>query len=475
MGVEGQYRCQLFSNWNERYSLAIGRLARKYRLLLEKDDGEALTTLVKDESFIKMTDLLAGLGYKWLLQSSNPLTNSYDLFLEKAGNRFHLSAGSSGEKEIVTYILAVFALDIRDALIVVDEPELHLHPRWQQTLLQLFEQLARSTGNQFLLATHSPNFISPTSIQYVSRVHSEVGGSRITPIDVSKLPDPRKMLNLINSQNNEKIFFADRVLLVEGVTDKIFMEAVIHHLRGDQAPGKILEVVNVDGKALFAQYQQLLEAGKVETFVMADLDYLDTIGGRRFAHIYAPEARKIKKDVVDNPRSLDADRLVNAIDNAMKSGDWGEASDVWDYIKGRKRRSPGIFDDKQLEEMGAFIKEKAEQKTFILSKGTLEAYLPSFYRSKNVERLVGFVSSVTFWEDLLPFHRDEIEQIGKEPVSGAAGCGAGSDVYVHRSRNAVRPADRVCQPVAVCAPHHTHHGAIEFRQCDVADHHRAHD
>lgn len=51
--------------------------------------------------------------------------------------KFLASAASSGERELLTYLFAIYALNVRDALVLVDEPELHLHPRWQKALLTL--------------------------------------------------------------------------------------------------------------------------------------------------------------------------------------------------------------------------------------------------------------------------------------------------------------------------------------------------
>ncbi|SOY50703.1 RecF/RecN/SMC N terminal domain protein (fragment) [Cupriavidus taiwanensis] len=202
--------------------LAIGRLAQKYRLLLEKDNGAAVRDFMRDPNLIELTRILGDLGYEWSLESINPMTNQYDIRLKKQGSSFLVGAASSGERELLTYLFAVFALNVRDALIIVDEPELHLHPKWQRTLLNLFVELSSSTGNQFLFATHSPTFVSPESIQYVSRVFSKQQRSHIVRLNTSVLPDSKHLLNIVNSQNNERLFFADKVILVEGLSDRIF-------------------------------------------------------------------------------------------------------------------------------------------------------------------------------------------------------------------------------------------------------------
>lgn len=169
-------------------NLAIGRLAQKYRMLLEKDNGIAASEFRNDANLKELTSLLSELGYEWSLETINPLKNQYDVRLKKQGSSFLVGAASSGERELFTYLFAIFALNVRDALIIVDEPELHLHPKWQKTLLQLFIRLAKSTGNQFLLATHSPTFVSPESIQYVSRVFSSQQRSHILRLNTTALP-----------------------------------------------------------------------------------------------------------------------------------------------------------------------------------------------------------------------------------------------------------------------------------------------
>ena len=131
--------------------LAIGRLAATFRMLLEKDAGNARTDFKKDLNLTEMTTLLNELGYEWELETTNPLKNAYDIRLKKQGSSFLVGAASSGERELLTYLFAIFALNVRDALIVVDEPELHLHPKWQKRLLKLFARLATSELHPVLL------------------------------------------------------------------------------------------------------------------------------------------------------------------------------------------------------------------------------------------------------------------------------------------------------------------------------------
>jgi putative ATP-dependent endonuclease of the OLD family len=60
---------------------------------------------------------------------------------------------------------------------------------------------------------------------------------------------------------------------VEGITDRIFFEALLKHFRPKDVFGQPYEVVSVGGKFLFKKYQQLLEASKVRWKLVADRDY----------------------------------------------------------------------------------------------------------------------------------------------------------------------------------------------------------
>jgi len=50
--------------------------------------------------------------------------------------------------------------DIQNTLILIDEPEDSLHPRWQSLLIDSYQRIAEKGNNQFILATHSPYIVS---------------------------------------------------------------------------------------------------------------------------------------------------------------------------------------------------------------------------------------------------------------------------------------------------------------------------
>lgn len=383
-------------------TLAIGRLSQRHRQLENDENTSAREKFYSEDNNVRLTAALSGLGYSWELVCRDINTNTYDIVLKKEGVAFRFQAASSGERQLLTYLFAIYALNVRDALIVVDEPELHLHPRWQKSLLKLFEQLSDDTGNRFLLATHSPTFIAPGSIGYVCRVYNDGKNSHIQQIDKTALPPAKGLAHTINSQNNERIFFADRVLLVEGVSDQMVVERLIAN-RLSKSPiqrGRIVEVVAVGGKGLFSTYQKVLTAFSVPTYIMADLDYLKQIGSSGVKALFKTSASRIKRDVLDNSSSLDGDALVKEIDNAIASGDWTDASAVWEYIKASRLSSRSDWKAEESQLVDLDIKRLAKDNIFILREGEIEDYLPSGHKQKDIETLIQFVGSASFEHDL---------------------------------------------------------------------------
>jgi putative ATP-dependent endonuclease of OLD family len=393
-------------------TLAVGRMAERYRALLERADGQTKERFKADPGTAKLTVTLETLGYGWDFECTDIKTNRYEMILDKQGSRFRLSAASSGERELMTYLFAIYALNVKDALIVIDEPELHLHPRWQKILLELFERLAKDTGNQFLMATHSPAFASPATIKYVSRVYSEQQRSRIVTLNGSEqFPGAKHLFNIVNSQNNERVFFSDLVILVEGISDRIFFEALFRRFGKQQNSGRVFEVISVGGKNLFKQYVSLLNAFKVPHVLIADLDYVREVGDSSLKALFKTSAKALKDKVVDDPTSVDAASLITEMDTALKTTDLNALKELWEYVKARQSRLRIDLLPEERTQLEKFLEKKRTEGVFVLSLGALESYLPAGHAGKDLEKLIELVSQPDWWDALPGVGKVELQTI----------------------------------------------------------------
>jgi predicted ATP-dependent endonuclease of OLD family len=80
------------------------------------------------------------------------------IFQNKAGKTFDILGLSSGECQLFFRIISLKMMDTHDSIILVDEPEISLHPSWQQKIIKIYESTGRN--NQVIAATHSPHILS---------------------------------------------------------------------------------------------------------------------------------------------------------------------------------------------------------------------------------------------------------------------------------------------------------------------------
>jgi len=80
------------------------------------------------------------------------------VFANSAGASFDINGLSSGEKQLFARALTLRMVRANNSIILVDEPEISLHPRWQQKILRVYERIGKN--NQVIIATHSPHILS---------------------------------------------------------------------------------------------------------------------------------------------------------------------------------------------------------------------------------------------------------------------------------------------------------------------------
>ena len=103
-------------------------------------------------------------------QAANLLTKLYDLdqknfnrpIFKQEGNDtpIYIDCLSDGERQIYGHIVSLMILNPSNSIILIDEPELALHPAWQQVIMSIYAEIGQN--NQFIIATHSPQIIAET-------------------------------------------------------------------------------------------------------------------------------------------------------------------------------------------------------------------------------------------------------------------------------------------------------------------------
>lgn len=355
---------------------------------------------IDDDEVKLVTKYLNRLGYSWDLELKDANKNIYEITLSKEGRTFDLTQASSGEKEILNFLLGIFAFNIKDGLVIVDEPEVHLHPRWQSILIDLFFDLANTTGNQFILSTHSAVFISQRTISNIVRVYKSNDISTIATISRGNAQSTKDLLHIINSHNNEKIFFADKVVLVEGVTDRLFFEKLINFYQSlfSETP-EVIEVLEVYGKANLEKYRRFLEKISVPNFIIADSDYLQNVGNEDVKNLFIVDHLKIDQQVIKDKKSIDGQTLSQQLEKSINNGDLESLKSLYEYIKSRKKKLKDNLTPEESSLIEEFLNHKETERIFILRNGEIEDYLPDCH--KTLEGLIDLLKDKDYLKSLL--------------------------------------------------------------------------
>ncbi len=93
-------------------------------------------------------------------------------FTNSANDEFEMEALSTGEKTLLSKVLFLYFKDYKEKIILIDEPEISLHPSWQNHILKIYENFAKKYDSQVIIATHSPQIIGsakPESLRILNK------------------------------------------------------------------------------------------------------------------------------------------------------------------------------------------------------------------------------------------------------------------------------------------------------------------
>jgi predicted ATPase len=71
------------------------------------------------------------------------------------GQKFSLDELSSGEKQVLLILAEIQRRIRRNSVLLIDEPEIHLHPAWQARLMGALTDMCRQYDTQMIITTHS--------------------------------------------------------------------------------------------------------------------------------------------------------------------------------------------------------------------------------------------------------------------------------------------------------------------------------
>lgn len=162
-------------------------------------------------------------------------------------------------------------------IFIIEEPESHMHPQMQRIFIKHLFEYYEGKGIQGLITTHSNHIVRVTNIKKL-RVIRKIETFKNCIYDMSvfiaKIEDIelRDFYNLFFSINYSDIVFADKIIMFEGDTERMFVEKVLELERFEILRNQYIAYVQVGG-AYAHWYKNIVNFLGIKTLIITDIDY----------------------------------------------------------------------------------------------------------------------------------------------------------------------------------------------------------
>lgn len=344
VGADRRLHYQL--SYTSKYTL-LSRLMRRFHSTLVEDEdrveklrqlfGEVVGTFYEVEPFAKFSNDLkasaasfaANLEYRLDLDFSaydpSNFFHSLRVHPHAAGMARTFEELGTGQEQILAlafayaYGAAFGATGDAGLLLVVEEPEAHLHPLAQQWLGRHVHALAE-TGVQVVVTTHSPAFVQLEHLDGLALVNkpSEQSATRVVQRSSASLATfcnehgaagkakANSVLPFYATSATEGIvrgLFARCCVLVEGPTESFALPTLFQRA-GIDLLERGIDVIAVGGIGNLARWWRLFAAYGIPAFVVFDRDSDDDVSGARRADLLTTiglDDSELVAETADNP------------------------------------------------------------------------------------------------------------------------------------------------------------------------------
>ena len=268
-------QCDQYSYDRTDYSFG-GQSAKKMRERIETATGDFFTMDARRDVFIKVAERLSVLFKRQV--SLRWDEGNLKVFVSRSGakNEYSVALEASGLVNVISILAAVYDPEIE--FLLIDEPEVSLHPQLQAYLLREIREACDLTSKTVVLSTHSQEMVSIGRTEDICRyVFFSEGKLPLQMKPQEEVLKSSKLQEFLWRMGEVyKIgFFAKKVLLIEGVSDLILCKAISRKLSlAIDVAG--CQIIPVDGKGQFPIVAKLFLALGKEVSILTDLDgFLD--------------------------------------------------------------------------------------------------------------------------------------------------------------------------------------------------------
>jgi energy-coupling factor transporter ATP-binding protein EcfA2 len=243
---------------------------------------------------------------------------------------------SSGQRTILNIACNLTMGAELKSFVLIDEIENHLHPSIQATLRDALLELS-ANGVQAIAVTHSPIFINSKTLEATARIYSTSDGSKVKMCAGALSGNAKSIVNVLQYTNGARVFFTNKVLLVEGPSDELFFSAYLD----TYFPKSGIEVINTGTKDQIENWKAIISQFDVKVCAISDLDSATRKSQTPITPVenrsktkadFAPEVYKVLITAAENMRLQDRFILKEGALERYVPGEGDKLQRVYDFI-----------------------------------------------------------------------------------------------------------------------------------------------
>ncbi|PHR63351.1 MAG: hypothetical protein COA51_10985 [Idiomarina sp.] len=212
----------------------------------------SLWAVTEGNNNISGTALSAFIRYENILKK-HKVIKKFSTYLYRDNSEIPLTGASSGELMIISMLVHISSYIDKDCVILVDEPENSLHPRWQRRYIDMILDLFYLFQPSIYIATHSPQILPITSESCeiytpdngkIVKINRDTSNNEELLSDVFGVVTPEnrflsdKMVEVINDFDAKKVNLDETLSIVQKYEDRIYDRRQHEFIKG------IREIIN---------------------------------------------------------------------------------------------------------------------------------------------------------------------------------------------------------------------------------------
>ena len=250
---------------------------------------------VKEFGCLKRDEL--NIEVKSLLEQSNILKGNTTVFYNYKGQaNLPENYNGLGYLNLISIIFEIeniikdFCKDERKSdinLLFIEEPEAHTHPQMQYVFIRNIKKLLKKSSEdakirlQTIITTHSAHIVSQSDFNDIKYFNKDKKGTWCKNLSSLKelYRDEEKSYKFLKQYlvlNRSEIFFADKIILIEGDTERILLPAMLKKIDDltEETDEKLLSqnisIIEIGRHSKI--FEHFLEFLQIKTLVITDID-----------------------------------------------------------------------------------------------------------------------------------------------------------------------------------------------------------